>query len=167
MGSWRGLSTDGELLVLLDPNRNVLTCRSKQKRKNFYMRKFPTNEEGMNAYCSTNWSHIQLMTTGCRCEAWWRQEKPEVILRKIRSQHDWSVTQLTARVLRYACNLALVQNIIIETFSYACNLDLKHSRVYNEFIITESDTNIKGDWRLLNFLFNIALLEVRACFFVE
>ena len=118
------------------------------------------------------WTHIAqqigvIYTTGCRCEAWWRQEKPEVILRKIRSQHDWSVTQLTAKVLRYACNLALVQNIITETFSYACNLDLKHSRVYNEFIITESDTNIKGDWRLLNFLFNIALLEVRACFFVE
>lgn len=45
MGSWRGLSTDGELLVLLDPNRNVLTCRSKQKRKNLYVRKFPTNEK--------------------------------------------------------------------------------------------------------------------------
>lgn len=45
MGSWRGLSTDGKMLVLLDPNRNVLTCRPKQKRKNLYVRKFPTNEK--------------------------------------------------------------------------------------------------------------------------
>lgn len=45
MGSWRGSSTDGEMLVLLDPNRNVLTCRSKQKGKDFYVRKFPTNEK--------------------------------------------------------------------------------------------------------------------------
>ena len=143
----------------VDQNRRVRICmwessplmRKTRKRK---------------AYCSTNWSHIQLMTTGCRCEAWWRQEKPEVILRKIRSQHDWSVTQLTAKVLRYACNLALVQNIITEIFSYACNLDLKYSRVYDEFIIT--DRNIKEDWRLVKiFLYSIALLELRACFFVE
>ena len=46
MGSWRGSSTDGEMLVfLLDPNRNVLTCRSKQKGKDLYVRKFPTNEK--------------------------------------------------------------------------------------------------------------------------
>ena len=59
----------------VDQNRRVRICmwessplmRKTRKRK---------------AYCSTNWSHIQLMTTGCRCVAWWRQEKPEVILRK-------------------------------------------------------------------------------------
>lgn len=45
MGSWRGSSTDGEMLVLLDPNRNVLTCRSKQKGKDLYVRKFPINEK--------------------------------------------------------------------------------------------------------------------------
>ena len=45
MGSWRGSSTDGEMLVLLDPNRNVLTYRSKQKGKDLYVRKFPTNEK--------------------------------------------------------------------------------------------------------------------------
>ena len=45
MGSWRGSSTDGEMLVLLDPNRNVLTCRSKQKGKDLYVRKFPANEK--------------------------------------------------------------------------------------------------------------------------
>ena len=45
MGSWRGSSTNGEMLVLLDPNRNVLTCRSKQKGKSLYVRKFPTNEK--------------------------------------------------------------------------------------------------------------------------
>ena len=45
MGSWRGSSTDGEMLVLLDPNRNVLTCRSKQKGKDLCVRKFPTNEK--------------------------------------------------------------------------------------------------------------------------
>lgn len=45
MGSWRGSSTNGEMLVLLDPNRNVLTCRSKQKGKDLYVRKFPTNEK--------------------------------------------------------------------------------------------------------------------------
>ena len=70
MGSWRGSSTNGEMLVLLDPNRNVLTCRSKQKGKDLYVRKFPTNEKDKKKeYCSTNWSHIQLMTTGCRCVA--------------------------------------------------------------------------------------------------
>ena len=37
--------------------------------------------------------------------------------------------------------------MITEIFSYACNLDLKYSRVYDEFIIT--DTNIKEDWRLV------------------
>lgn len=45
MGSWPGSSTNGEMLVLLDPNRNVLTCRSKQKGKDLYVRKFPTNEK--------------------------------------------------------------------------------------------------------------------------
>jgi len=128
----------------VDQNRKVRICMWESSPLTRKTRR-------MNAYCSTNWSHTQLMTTGCRCEAWWRQEKPEVILRKIKSQHDWSVTQLTAKVLRYACNLALVQNIITEIFSYACNLDLKYSRVYNEFIIT--DTNIKGDWRLLKNFF--------------
>ena len=45
MGSWRGSSTNGEMLVLLDPNRNVLKCRSKQKGKDLYVRKFLTNEK--------------------------------------------------------------------------------------------------------------------------
>ena len=45
MGSWRGSSTNGEMLVLLGPNRNVLTCRSKQKGKDLYVRNFPTNEK--------------------------------------------------------------------------------------------------------------------------